>query len=94
MKVKLRKQKPFRMTVFVTAAQIQADGKPNWPSIVHVEQLDQNLYKLILESTDWRWLVRVVDHMANTAAGIDKAHPPTLEYLGPYSSLKCSKALP
>lgn len=79
------------MTVFVTAAQFDKDGKPQWPSVVYVEQLGSDSYKLILESTDWRWLVRVVDHMANSAQGIDTTHPPILEYLGPYSSLNYSK---
>lgn len=85
MKVKVKKQKPFRMTVFITSKQLDKDGKIAWPSVVDIEQMGPDSYRLILESTDWRWLVRVVDHMSTGAAGIDKTNPPILEYLGPYS---------
>lgn len=93
MKVKVKKQKPFRMTVFITSKQLDKDGKPAWPSVVHIEQMGPDSYRLILESTDWRWLVRVVDHMSTSAAGIDKTNPPILEYLGPYSTLNYSRTL-
>lgn len=91
MKTKIKKQKPFRATVFVTSKQLNKDGKPNWPSVVDVEQMGPDSYKLILESTEWRWLVRVVDQMC--ADGVDMTNPPILEYLGPYSTLNYSKIL-
>jgi hypothetical protein len=83
MKPKIKKQKPFRMTVLVSKACLNKDQKPNWPSVVYVEQLEDDTYKLVLESTDWRWLIRVVEHMKITI-GI-KSHP-VMEYLGPYAN--------
>lgn len=91
MKSKIKKQKPFRLTVLVSKAYLNKDKNPIWPNLVYVEQLEEDTYKLVFESTDWRWLIRLVEHMKNII-GI-KSHP-VMEYLGPYSSSASSEVSP
>lgn len=87
MRIKAKKQKPFKLTVFVNSKQLGVPRKVFGHSVVDVEQVGPDLYRMVLVSTDWRWLVRVVEFIASRNNGSQSSsHPPILEYLGPYST--------
>ena len=87
------------MTVFVTSKSNDGSLGISWPlwgrtRFVDMEQIGPGSYKLTMESSDWRYLIKVIDYLqllSFSPSTIGITNPPILEYRGLYSNNSCYK---